>query len=190
MKAEKRDWADFIKKLEKFLNVDEELRRRINLRDDFENRDVFFGGHPCLPGPGPYTRASIAYDPTNWAGSKGYKSSVLDGKALIKLEIRDSFVFLIQLKNGKFKIVKKCSETPYISCKMPLNIFKNMIQGKNKIIWILCNKEVKVEIKPNKLGLSDWTTLLIIFACMGDMIEMNPDMWKFWENITTSEVSL
>jgi hypothetical protein len=180
----KKDWDLFLDEYEVFLNKDEELQRRINLRDDFESRDVFFGGHPCLPGPGPYPRASIAYDPTNWENAKGFKRCMLDGRELVELEVPDAFQCIIQLNEGKFQIARKKAEDPCLSCRIPLALFKAMILGRHKIIWVLCDKSVQVETCKQRMALSDWTTILEILACAGDLAEMNPKIWEFWESMS------
>jgi hypothetical protein len=179
------NWDNFLKEYEAFLNKDEELQRRIKLFDDFELRDVFFGGRPCLPGPGPYPRASIAYDPTHWADAKGYNKCMLDGRDLIELNILNAFKCVIQLKEGKFQIVKRKAEDPCLSCRIPIKLFREMILGKHKVIWVLCDKSVQIKTSQKQLGLSDWTTILEILVCAMDLAEMNPKMWRFWENLNT-----
>jgi hypothetical protein len=184
MTKDKRiNWDDFLREYEAFLRRDQELQRRIRLGDNFELRDVFFGGHPCLPGSGPYPRASIGYDPTNWAGAKGYKQCMLDGRELVELEVPDAFYCVIQLKEGEFSIARKKAKDPCLSCRIPLNLFREMVLGKHKVVWVLCDKSVQVKTCTHRIALSDWTTILEVLVCAIDLTEMNPKIWKFWENL-------
>ncbi len=179
-------WMDFIAKYEGFLNADQELGRRIRLKDAFDTRDVFFGGHPCLPGSGPYPRASIAYDPSDWASKKGYKECALDGREVIELQIEGAFHATVSLEAGIFKVKATPAKDACLSCAMPLELFKNMVLTKHKVIWALCQKTAKVRTGSLQLGLSDWTTVLEVLACLTDMAEMNPDVWAFWTSLKTA----
>lgn len=181
---ERINWDGFLREYEAFLRKDQELHRRIELCDDFELRDVFFGGHPCLPGSGPYPRASIAYDPTDWAGAKGYKKCMLDGRELVELDVPDAFHCVVQLKKGEFEISRKKAKDPCLFCRIPLELFREMILGKHKVIWVLCDKSVEVKTCKQRIALSDWTTILEILVCAMDLAEMNPSMWEFWENLS------
>ena len=190
MSDEEMKWDEFLEEYETFLNRDEELQRRIKLCDDFESREVFFGGPCCLPGSGPYPRASIAYDPTNWATAKGYKRSMLEERELVELEVPDAFHCVIQLKEGKFQIVKRKAKDPCLSCTIPLPLFKETMLGRHKIIWVLCDKSVCVKLceQQMQIALSDWTTILEVLVCALDLAEMTPRMWEFWENINVGGV--
>jgi len=177
----KTDFSGFLSEYEKFLNKDEELQRRIKLSDSFTDRDVFFGGPCCLPGSGPYPRASIAYDPTNWAKAKGYSKSILDGKELIEIEVPDAFYCVIKLSKGKFEVKKEKAKDPCLAFSMPFKLFKEMVLGKHKIIWALSDKSVRIKSCKQGISLSDWTTILEILVGVQDLAEMNPEMWRFWE---------
>lgn len=179
-------WSGFLRSYEKFLNADKELERRIALKDAFDTRDVFFGGHPCLPGSGPYPRASIAYDPTRWAAAEGYKECALPGQELVELEVLGAFHVTIALGKAKFKVSEGPAKKPLLSCRMPLELFRDMVLARHKVIWALCQKSAVVRVGDAKLGLSDWTTVLEVLACFTDMAEMDPEVWKFATSLKTA----
>jgi len=180
-------WTSFLRSYEQFLNADQELRRRVRLKDAFDTRDVFYGGHPCLPGYGPYPRASIAYDPTHWAEAKGHKECALHGKELIELEVSGAFHVTIALaSDDTFKLSHGPAGEPLLSCKMPLELFRDMVLARHKVIWALCQKEACVRTGAVQLGLSDWTTVLEVLACLTDMAEMDPEVWTFCESLQTA----
>ncbi len=180
-------WQDFLKSYCDFLNKDAELERRVNHRDSFELRDAFFGGHPCLPGFGPYDRATIAYDPSDWASKTGYRESQLAGEDLVDLKVGNEFHITIKLtEDKKFEIHEGDSKRPILACEMTLEVFKWMALGKHKTVWAICHESSKAKQGTKVLGLTDWTTVLEVLGCFVDHAEMNAEIWDFWLNLETA----
>ena len=162
----------FLQSWENFLNDDHELKGRIV---PFKG---FFGGPSPTPGPGPYSRPTPAYDPTGWANAKGYSAPKVDGRDLIELALTPGgFICTISLRKGKFGISKRSAKKPFLSVKMPNDLWRETVQGKHKIIWALSDKRVTVK-NESGISMSDWLTILEVLATSQELLEFEPKLWE------------
>lgn len=162
----------FWTELETYLNNDQELKRR------FEPFRTFCGG-PCpYPGPGPYPPPNLAFDPTGWSKARGYPSSILKGKDVIEIEVEGKGVYTIHVsKEGTFKVERRSAENPVLQVALPISLFKELVLGRYRVIWALSDPRARVK-HMDGISLSDWVTVLEIFACMQELVERRPDLWR------------
>ncbi|MDI9619205.1 MAG: hypothetical protein QFX33_00065 [Candidatus Nezhaarchaeota archaeon] len=174
-KSINEDCMTFWRELENYLNDDQELKRRLK---PFRT----FCGGPCpYPGPGPYPPPNLAFDPTGWSRARGYPSSILIGRDLIQVDVEGRSVYTISLsEEGVFKVEMRPAKNPILEVALPIFLFKELVLGKHRVIWALSDPKVRVR-HSNGISLSDWVTVLEIFACMQELVERRPDLWRIVE---------
>ncbi len=163
--------------LELFLNSDEGFKRRL------KPFPVFMGGPVPYPGPGPYPPPNLVYDPSGWSESKGYNTSRLPGRELVEISVPDFFVLTVGLrKNLDFYVELRKAEKPCLRVEMPFEVFKDMALGKEKVVWSLADEKNKVEYERG-IGFSDWITILGVIGKIQELMEFDPDLRGFLENL-------
>lgn len=168
----------FFKRWSELLNGDGELKRRL------KPYRTFMGGPLPYIGPGPYPRPIPTHDPTGWTKAKGYPKPALEGKELIELSVPKLFTYTFELKEGKF-IIKEGSATgrPILRVRMPLDVFKEMILTKQRVIWALADPRNDLECIWPEIGWSDWITVLEILVIGQELVERVSTMWDLIEGL-------
>ncbi|MEM0054268.1 MAG: hypothetical protein QXL89_08805 [Nitrososphaeria archaeon] len=167
--------SQLIKKYQDFLNSDPELKRRL------VPYSTFCGGPTPYPGAGPYPPPNLAIDPSGWTKAHGYSKTILLGKELITFKIKDFLTFTVSLdENGIFNIAPKIGVDPILSVEMPLNLFKDMVLGKERVIYALANPQNSVSYKKG-IAFSDWITIFEVISALQELIESDPALWQLIE---------
>lgn len=167
----------FLKRLEEALNRDEVLRRRL------APFTTFCGGPTPYPGPGPYPPPNIAMDPTGWSKAKGYNRTRLLGRDIVEVEVPNITTFTIKVREDRtFVVEPRRAEKPCLRVSMPLEVFKAMVLGKERVIYALADKRNEVQYEGD-VGLSDWITIFGVLGKMQELVESDPQMWDLVERL-------
>jgi len=167
----------FLKRLQDYLNRDESIKRRL------KPFTTFCGGPTPYPGPGPYPPPNLAMDPTGWSKAKGYSVSKLPGREAIEIEVLDRFIFTISIdKSGNFVVEMRKAFNPCLSVKMPIDVFKDMVLGRERVVYALADKRNDIKYDGD-IGLSDWITIFGILGKMQELVESDPHIWKLIEEL-------
>lgn len=167
----------FYEAYEKFLNEDPELKRRLR------PYPTFCGGPTPYPGPGPYPPPNIAMDPTGWSKAKGYPTTILKGRELVEFIVPNAFRFTVSLReDGTFYVAERPATKPCLRVEMPLDLFKDMVLGRERVIYALADERNKVEYEDG-IGLSDWITIFEVIGAMQELVESDPEMWRLIEDL-------
>ncbi|MBI5375851.1 MAG: hypothetical protein HZA77_10480 [Candidatus Schekmanbacteria bacterium] len=160
--------ADFIIKLQKALDSDQELIRRLK---GFKT----FAGTP----DGHYRRARLEGEKAIARAVRCYPfggKSHLDGKEIIGINIADGDSSLtVSLKNGKFKVASGKINEPCLSLEIPKEIFKLTILGRYRWLWTIGMDEVNVKYIEG-LPHSDWVTIFELLVIMQELNEFDTEL--------------
>jgi len=168
-------FSQLIRKYQAFLNDDPELKRRLT------PYSTFCGGPTPYPSAGPYPPPNVAMDPTGWTKAKGYPKSILLGKDLITFKIKGSFTFTISLdRNGMFHVEPRNGMDPVLSVEMSPELFKDMVLGKERVVYSLANPQNSVSYKDG-IAFSDWITIFEVISVLQELIESDPELWQLIE---------
>lgn len=164
--------SELIEKYQDFLNNDPELKRRI------VPFNTFCGGPTPYPGAGPYPPPNVAMDPTGWTKARGYPKTVLLGKELITFKVKGSFTFTISInEDGMFSIEPRNGIDPILSVEMPSCLFKDMVLGKERVVYSLANPQNSVSYKEG-IAFSDWITVFEVISALQELVESDPELWR------------
>jgi len=167
----------FLKKYEEALNNDAVLKRRLN------PMTTFIGGPTPYPGPGPYPPPNVAMDPTGWSKAKGYPVTKLVGRDVVEIEVPGQFVFTVRINDDKsFAVEARRGSNPCLKVSMPLDTFKAMALGKERVIYALADGRNEVQYD-SSLGVSDWITVFGIIGKIQELAESDPEIWNLLESL-------
>lgn len=166
-----------LKKLEESLNKDEALKRRL------KPVTTFSGGPTPYPGPGPYPPPNLAMDPTGWSKAKGYPVTKLLNRDIVELEVPNCFVFTVHINEDRtFVVEPRRAINPCLKVSMPLEVFKDMALGKERVIYALSDKRNETQYDPT-VALSDWITVFGIIGKIQELAESVPEVWDLLEKL-------
>jgi len=63
--------------------------------------------------------------------------SSLEGRTAIQLEVEGQPSYLVDVNAGKFKVHQGSTTTPLLSWKLPVAVFKDVMLGKDRLIYSL-----------------------------------------------------
>ena len=61
--------------------------------------------------------------------------SSLKGRTAIQLEVEGQPAYIVDVNDGKFKVRKGTAANPLISWKLPVSLFKDVMLGKQRLIY-------------------------------------------------------
>jgi hypothetical protein len=166
----------FTKKLETYLNADEELKRRL---EGFKN----FSGHP----DGHYERARAEGDSALARAVRCYPfggESDIKNCEVVGIRIADGdeeFQFVIRLDGQTFSVTTGSFANPLLSVGLSKQLFKEAILGRYRWVWLFGMDEVELTYS-NGLPHSDWVTILEICVTMQELVEFDKELWQAAQN--------
>ncbi len=63
--------------------------------------------------------------------------STLEGRAAVQLEVEGKPSYVVDIKDGRFKVHQGTATTPLLSWKLPVSLFKDVMLGKHRLIYSL-----------------------------------------------------
>ncbi len=166
----------FTKKLETYLNTDEELQRRLK---GFKN----FSGQP----DGHYERARAEGDSALARAVRCYPfggESEIKNCEVVGVRIEDGdkdLPFVIRLDGQTFSVTSGSFDNPLLGLSLSKKLFKEVILGRYRWVWLFAMDEVKLT-HSDKLPHSDWVTILEICVTMQELVEFDKELWEIVEN--------
>ena len=160
---------EFIKKLEEYLNNDQELQRRL----------IGFKTFSGIP-DGHYKRARAEGEKAIARAVRCYPfggKSILDGNEIISIKATNgsnSSGFAIYLKDKKFSVKNNSDTNPFLSLEIPKDIFKKTLLGRYRWIWVIGMDEVNIKYS-EELPHSDWVTIFEVLVAMQEIAEFDLD---------------
>lgn len=162
--------TEYTAKLERYLNADPELGRRLQ---GFKT----FSGTP----DGHYRRAREAGKPALARAVRCYPfggKSQLQGRDLIAFHLEDAGVRLrIGLSEGVFRVEQGEAPEACLRLRLSRELFKRALLGRYRWLWLFGLDGVAVSHAPD-LPHSDWVTLLEVLVAMQEVLELDPDLLR------------
>lgn len=182
------DFSEFLKKWEEYLNNDGELRRRISkdIKVRSEVAAKTFAGMP--DGHYEYARqlqAKYKIWP-RFMALRHYPfggTTQLDGKDVIEIVVPGKLAFSVSLENEVFRIREgKAIKPPCLSVEMPVDVLKDMLTTRHRVLWCLADPRNKVKCVDG-LPHGDWITIFEILVTLQEVVDMDPKMRKIVESL-------
>ena len=169
--------VDFYRRLESYLNADEELARRLKGFKTFAGLPDGHYERARREGPKALVRAVRCYP---FGGT-----SLLNECTFVTIQIQDtdySARFSVALADHTFSVKTGDEGTSHLSITLSKALFKKVLLGRYRWIWLFGMDEVKVEYT-NNLPHSDWITILEVLVAMQELVEFYPDFLKAVEQL-------
>ncbi len=167
----------FTKKLETYLNTDEELKRRLA---GFKH----FSGVPN----GHYKRARAQGISAVARAVKCYPfggKSLLEDCELVGIRIaglKENNTFAVSLRDRKFEIQNADWKSPHLTIALSKELFKKTVLGRYRWLWTIGMEEVKISHSEG-LPHSDWVTILEVLVAMQELVEFDKELWQMIESL-------
>jgi len=169
--------VDFYRRLESYLNADEELARRLKGFKTFSGLPDGHYERARREGPKALVRAVRCYP---FGGT-----SLLNQSNVVGIQVQDtdySAQFSVALLDHTFSVKGGDEGTPHLQITLSRELFKKVLLGRYRWVWLLGMDEVKVDYAHN-LPHSDWITILEVLVAMQELVEFYPDFLKAVEQL-------
>jgi hypothetical protein len=169
--------VDFYRRLESYLNADEELARRLKGFKTFAGLPDGHYERARREGPKALVRAVRCYP---FGGT-----SLLNQCNVVGIQIKDtdySARFSVALADHTFSVKTGDEGSPHLEITLSRELFKQVLLGRYRWVWLLGMDEVNVECAHN-LPHSDWITILEVLVAMQELVEFYPDFLKAVEEL-------
>ncbi len=169
--------TEFNRKLEDYLNRDQELQRRLK-------------GFKTFSGPpdGHYRRSRAEGSKAIARAVKCYPfggESLLQDCAVVEISIIDGpgqARCKIFLKDRVFSVNSNGAKAPHLALALTKDLFIKTILGRHRWLWVIGMDDVKVNYS-SSLPHSDWVTILEILVTLQELVEFDSEMWEKIENL-------
>jgi hypothetical protein len=82
---------------------------------------------------------------------------------------------VVSLEKGMFTVKNSEWADPHLKLKLPVALFKKVLLGRYRWVWLMGMDEVEVEYSQG-LPHSDWITILEILVAMQELLEFTPEL--------------
>ena len=111
------------------------------------------------------------------------QSSIEEGKAVVEIDIRGRGVFTIILKEKRFYLREGKITQPLLSLSVPLSLFKEMLVGKERILYALLDKECALSFDTPHFTHWNGTTALAVILAAQEVVKKVPKVKKMVEEL-------
>jgi hypothetical protein len=111
------------------------------------------------------------------------KSTIKEGKAVIELEIEGKGIFTMVLARKRFQLTSGKSTTPLLRWRVPLTLFKEVLLGKEKILYALLDKVGALSFDTPHFTHWNGATALATILIAQEMVKKDHETRKILENI-------
>jgi hypothetical protein len=111
------------------------------------------------------------------------KSTIEEGKAVIEIEIDGRGIFTMVLEEKKFRLTSGKSTTPLLRWRVPLTLFKEVLLGKEKILYALLDKVGALSFDTPHFTHWNGATALATILIAQEMVKKDHETRKILENI-------
>ncbi len=111
------------------------------------------------------------------------QSTIKEGKDVVELDIKERGVLTVELKEKGFQLKKDKAEKPLLSWSVPATLFKEVLLGKERIIYALLDKECTLSFDSPHFTHWNGTTALAVILAAQEMVKKDPGMKKMVEDL-------
>lgn len=126
-------------------------------------------------------QAALRQDDVLNKRNKHIQSSIKDGSAVVELTIQDKAVFTVSLKAGEFQLQEGKAKTPLLSWSLPGKLFKEVLLGKERILYALLDKGCTLSFNSSQFTHWNGITALGVILVAQEMMRKNPEMKRIAE---------
>ena len=114
--------------------------------------------------------------------NKSIYSSV-EGRIAIQIEVDGESSYKIEIKGGKFKIQKGSDKTPLLTWKLPIGLFKDVMLGKQRVIYALLDPRGKLSFDTPNFTHWNGATIIEILFLASEMGQKESNISKLVEDL-------
>jgi hypothetical protein len=122
-------------------------------------------------------------DPVLAKRNSHVKCSLKEGKAIVEVDIEDKGVFSVILKGGKFNVSSGKAATPLLSWKIPTRLFKDVLLGKERILYAMLDESCKLSFDTPNFTHWDGATAVEVMVRAQEMVKESPEIRKMVEEL-------
>jgi hypothetical protein len=122
-------------------------------------------------------------DPVLRERTAHFKSTLAEEKALVELEVEGNSILTVERKGQKFQIREGKASMPLLSWRVPLSIFKEVLLGKERILYALMDKGCRLSFDTPHFTHWNGVTALEIILSACEMVKRSPEMKKIAEEL-------
>ena len=127
--------------------------------------------------------AYLNQDPVIQERTAHFKSTLAEEKALVELEVEGNSILTVERKGRKFEIRRDKASLPLLSWRVPLSLFKEVLLGKERILYALLDKRCKLSFDTPNFSHWNGVTALEIILSACEMVKKSPEMRKIAEEM-------
>jgi hypothetical protein len=114
---------------------------------------------------------------------KHIRSTIDEGRAVVEVDVKSRGVFTIELKEKRFILRKGKAVQPLLSWSVPASLFKEMLLGKERILYAILDKGCTLSFDTPHFTHWDGTTALAVVLAAQEMVKRVPEVKKMVEEI-------
>jgi hypothetical protein len=160
--------AGFEQKLERYLNDDGELGRRLEGFKTFSGTPDGHYSRARKEGAAAVARAVRCYP---FGGESRLSGALIS----IRVSDRSDADLHIRLDDGAFSVRRSGGDQACLRLKLPSSLLARTILGRHRWLWTLGMDEVEVGYRED-LPHSDWVTLLEVLVAMQELAELDAEV--------------
>jgi len=122
-------------------------------------------------------------DPVIRARTAHIKSTLKEGKPLVEVEVEARGVLTVEQKGGTFQIGRDKASHPLLSWRVPLSLFKEVLLGKERILYALLDKRCGLSFDTPHFSHWNGVTALEIILLACEMVKKSPEMRRLAEEL-------
>ena len=110
-------------------------------------------------------------------------SAIEEGRAVAEVDIKDRGVFTVELKGNKFHLRSGRGSKPLLSWVVPATLFREMLLGKERILYAMLDKECTLSFDTPHFTHWDGITALAVILAAQEMVKNVPEAKKLAEEM-------
>jgi hypothetical protein len=112
-----------------------------------------------------------------------FKSTIEQGKAMVEVEVEGKGVYTVELKGERLHIRSGRASIPLLSWRVPLDLLKDVLLGKERILYALLDKRCRLSFDTPNFTHWNGTTALKVILSACEMVKRSPEMRRLVEEL-------
>ena len=109
--------------------------------------------------------------------------SSLEGRTAIQLEIEGQPSYIVDISGGKFKVHQGTAASPLISWKLPVSLFKEVMRGKQRLIYGLLDSRGTLSFDTPSFTHWNGATIIEMLFLASEMCVKSSEVSKLVEEL-------